>query len=47
MFSCFGVRCAGGVAHIYIYIFSKKKSSFGFDFLLEVLKVLKLLGTKN
>ena len=42
MFSCFGVRCAGGVPYIYFL-----NSSFGFDFLLEVLKVLKLLGTKN
>ena len=41
----FGVRCAGGVP--YIFKKKKKKTSFGFDFLLEVLKVLKLLGTKN
>ena len=44
MFSCFGVRCAGGGGSTYIFFLN---FSFGFDFLLEVLKVLKLLGTKN
>ena len=43
--TCFHVLVSdvqGGVAHIYFLFFS-----FGFNFLREVLKVLKLLGTKN
>ena len=45
--TCFMFWCqmCRGVPYIYIYIYFN--SSFGFDFLLEVLKVLKLLGTKN
>ena len=44
--TCFHVLVSDVQGGYHIYL-KKKKTSFGFDFLLEVLKVLKLLGTKN